>query len=51
MTYKEKSKANIDAHIEKTKGRKTARGGMKGSKEAAWIEVLAFQKIMEATKA
>ena len=50
MTYKDKARRDIDRHIEKTKGQKTARGGMKGSKEAAWQEIVAFRAILEATR-
>ena len=51
MTYKDKARRDIDAHIESTKGRKTATGKMKGSKEDAWREIVAFRAILEATKA
>lgn len=47
---KEETKRSIDKHIRSTKGVKRAPGKMKGHKEAAWLEVLAFQKIMDANK-
>lgn len=49
MTKRE-TKASIDRHIRNTRGVKRAPGKMKGHKEAAWLEVLAFQKIMDANK-
>ena len=51
MTFKEKTRKKIDAHIETTKGSRKAPARMKGAKSEAWAEVLALQKIMEATKA
>lgn len=47
---KEETKRRIDKHIRSTKGVTRAPGKMKGHKEAAWLEVLAFQKIMDANK-
>lgn len=49
MTKKD-TKRSIDKHIRSTKGVKRAPGKMKGYREAAWSEVLAFQKITEANK-
>ena len=51
MTHKEKTRKKIDAHIETTKGSRKAGGRMKGARPEAWAEILALQKIMEATKA
>lgn len=47
---KQDTKRSIDKHIRRTKGVTRAPGKMKGYKEAAWLEVLAFQKIMDANK-
>lgn len=47
---KQDTRRSIDKHIKSTRGVKRAPGKMKGYKEAAWSEVLAFQKIMEANK-
>ena len=51
MTYKEKSKRSIDAHIATTKGVKRAPGKAKGRKEAAWSELKAFELFVNAAKA
>jgi len=45
---KEQMKRNADQHIASTKGVKTHKS--KGYRENAWAEVLAFEKIMKATK-
>ena len=45
MTYKEKARRDIDRHIARGTG---GRGKMKGSKPAAWAEVKALARIMEA---
>lgn len=47
---KQDTKRSIDKHIRSTKGVKRAPGKMKGYREAAWSEILAFQKIMEANR-
>lgn len=50
MTYTERSKKNIDAHIASTKGVKHSSGKIKGRREAAWTELKAFEVLVNASK-
>jgi len=45
---KAQMKKNADQHIASTKGVKKCK--MKGYREAAWAECLAFEKIMKANR-
>lgn len=50
MTYTQKARKNIDAHIATTKGVTKAPGKAKGKKEAAWSELKAFELLVNAAK-
>lgn len=50
MTYTQKARKNIDAHIASTKGVKRSSGKIKGRRETAWTELKALELLVKAAR-
>jgi len=50
MSYKEKSKKRIDAHVARTVGVTRSAGREKGRRAAAWAEVKALETLLQAAR-